>query len=146
MAKENAAIHPSNHLSDHPWIHPSITYPPIHPPTHPIAHSFTQQTITEYLPYAGSSTCFTLRVSRDQLCGLLLGSVARGGHVSSIWSWRPEGGLGTPGQQLLGPLARIATYLARVRGTVCGWKQSFSLNKSNEPVWDQIHEGWTIWS
>lgn len=60
---------------------------------------------------------FTLRVNLDQLCGLLLGSVACGGHTSDIWKWDPEGGLGIPGQELLG---RIATYLARVRRTVCG--------------------------
>lgn len=58
-------------------------------------------------------------LSLDQLCGLFPGPGARGGDESSIWSWDPEGGLRIPGR-LLGPLARIATHLARVRGTVCG--------------------------
>ena len=126
LKKMHACIHPSIHSFIHPSIYPSMCpsihhssihpsiHPPVHPSIHPTAHSFTQQTIMEYLPYARTFSCFYSEGKPRPA----VGSVACGGHASSIWRWDPEGGLGIPGQELL---ARIATYyLARVRGTVCG--------------------------
>jgi hypothetical protein len=46
------------------------------------------------------------------------------GYGRRVWRWDPE--LGIPEQPLLGPLMGIATFLARVKGTVCGEKQIFS--------------------
>lgn len=135
------STHPSIYLCIYPSIYPSSIRPSIHPTIQLLTHSFSKQlwsTCHMFVPHP--------EIKPSSALWFFLGPVPPKWHTSSIWRWDPEGGLGSPGQQLLGPLVRFATYLARVRGTVCGWKQSFSLNKSNEPVWDQIHEGWTIWS